>query len=56
MSFLAQYPSVTMSVAATVEDDHDVTHITAGALVTVTVDLTRKPLLVSQAPMTMLVG
>lgn len=56
MGFLAQYPCVEMSVAATVEDDHDVTYITAGALVTVTVELTRKPMLVSRMCVSMVVG
>lgn len=45
-AFLAQYPCVEMSVTASVEDDHDTARITAGALVTVTVKLTRKPMLV----------
>lgn len=45
-----------MSVAATVEDDHGVTYITAGAVVTVTVDLTRKPVLVSQVSVSLLVS
>ena len=56
MGFLAQYPCVEMSVAATVEDDHDVTHITAGALVTVTVELTRKPMLVGCLCASVVVG
>ena len=56
MGFLAQYPCVEMSVTATVEDDHDVTYITAGALVTVTVELTRKPMLVSCVCVSMVVG
>ena len=56
MGFLAQYPSVEMSVAAAVEDDTDVTYITAGALVTVTVELTRKPLLVGHMRGSVVVG
>lgn len=56
MGFLAQYPCVEMSVAATVEDDHDVTYITAGALVTVTVELTRKPMLVGRLCASVVVG
>lgn len=43
--FLAQFPYIEMTASASVEDDEDVTYITAGAVVTVTVELKREGLL-----------
>ena len=50
--FLAQYPQVEMTASATVEDDEDVHYITAGSLVTISVELKRVGLLVRNMPCT----